>query len=215
MKRLPIALLPLLACLACGQTYMLYVPEAPFAFGEPAAQAEESDPRVHCEFMTVLIDYSRDGMGLSPADLTVASRVAEAMTEEFENIGTRVTDSRAEAYWSLMILASNNERHDGYIFSALLAARNLHEGDSGGLSTYGADAAATDGEIAERIEIPTMYNGLSHGPYASLDDQAREYVQRAYKAVFPAARQLCDFEAADQDREAEIDAQLPTQPQPL
>ena len=125
-----------------------------------------------------------------------------------------MTEERKEAYWSLMILASNNERHDGYIFSALLAARNMSEGYGPGLASYGGDES-DEAEIAERIEIPSMYNGLSYGPYTNLEDQAREYVRQAYKAVFPAARQLCDFEAAEKARENDLETQLPALPQPL
>ena len=225
MRRSLIALLICLPCLGCGQTYMLYVPESPISFAEgkeELAPGEETDPRVECEFMTILIDYSREGMGLSPADLKVASRVKNAMQDEFENYGTHVTDTRSEAYWSLMILASNNERHDGYIFSALLAARNMHEGDGGGLASYVGEESdeatrepAAPGDPVRVTRIPSMYNGLSYGPYASLEDQAREYVRRAYKAVFPAAQSLCNFEAADKARESEIESQLPNQPQPL
>ena len=209
MRRSLIALLICLPCLGCGQTYMLYVPESPISFAEGTEElvpGEETDPRV----------------GLSPADLKVASRVKNAMQDEFENYGTHVTDTRSEAYWSLMILASNNERHDGYIFSALLAARNMHEGDGGGLASYVGEESdeakresAAPGDPVRVTRIPSMYNGLSYGPYASLEDQAREYVRRAYKAVFPAAQSLCNFEAADKARESEIESQLPNQPQPL
>jgi hypothetical protein len=215
MRRLLIALLFCLPSLGCGQTYMLYVPEAPFPSDEDVAKVEESDPRVECEFMTVLIDYSRSGMGLSPADVKVASRVANAMTKEFQTYGTHVTDVRKDAYWSLMILASNNERHDGYIFSALLAARNMNEGSGPGLAAYGTDEEESDEEISDLIKIPSMYNGLSYGPYTNLEDQAREYVRQAYNAVFPAARQLCEFEAAEKAREIDLDSQLPALPQPL
>ena len=217
MRRTWLALL-LLSCLpglGCGQTYMLYVPEAPFPGGEDSAEVQESDPRVQCEFMTVLIDYSRTGMGLSPADIKVASRVANAMSKEFESYGTHVTDVRKDAYWSLMILASNNERHDGYIFSALLAARNMNEGHGPGIAAYGSGEDASDQEVGDLVKIPSMYNGLSYGPYTNLEDQAREYVRQAYNAVFPAARQLCDFEAADKARELELESQLPALPQPL
>jgi hypothetical protein len=215
MRQLLIAMLLCLPSLGCGQTYMLYVPESPFPGADSVAETRESDPRVECEFMTVMIDYSRSGMGLSPADVKIASRVADAMSTEFESYGTHVTDVRNDAYWSLMILASNNERHDGYIFSALLTARNMNEGQGPGLAAYGSDEDESDEEISDLIKIPSMYNGLSYGPYTNLEDRAREYVRQAYNAVFPAARQLCDFEAADTAREADLESQLPALPQPL
>lgn len=209
-----IALLIGLLCSGCGNTLIMRIPELPFRQDDAAGTDAETDLRVECEFMTVLIDYSRHGMGLAPADVHIASRVAKAMANEFESRGTRVTDSRNDAYWSLMILAANNEQHDGYIFSALLASRNMSEGHDPGVTMYAGDLEG-DAELGERIAIPSMYNGLSYGPYESLEGQAREYVRQAYAAVFPAAKQLCDFAEADQNREREIEAQLPGLPKPL
>jgi hypothetical protein len=60
-----------------------------------------------------------------------------------------------------------------------------------------------------------MYNGLSYGPYENLEDQAREYVRRAYKAVFPTAERMCQFAEADRQREEDVDGQLPDPPVPL
>ena len=64
-------------------------------------------------------------------------------------------------------------------------------------------------------KLPTMYNGLSYGPYAQLEDQSRAFVRQAYAAIFPAAKQLCDFQAADEKREQTVDRQLPGLPEPL
>ena len=63
--------------------------------------------------------------------------------------------------------------------------------------------------------MPTLYNGLSYGPYATLEDQARNYVRQAYAAVFPYAQELCAFEAADRKREQTIEEELPARPAPL
>ena len=193
-------------------------PEPPLvAVPEPEPPPEPAPalpPPLHgCSLLTILIDSSPQG------DQELAQRAEVAMSSELLRFGARTTHSPADAYWSLMILASNNERHDGYIFSALLAARNMHEGDAGGLASYvGEEAETEDVETAlptAGASVPSMYNGLSYGPYASLEDQAREYVRRAYEAVFPAAQSLCNFEAADKARESEIESQLPNQPQPL
>ena len=60
-----------------------------------------------------------------------------------------------------------------------------------------------------------LWNAVISSSLTNLENQAREYVRRAYRAVFPAAKQLCDFEAADRAREAELESQLPLPPQPL
>jgi hypothetical protein len=209
MRTLSASLLILLALTGCGTTLVFKVPEAPTL--ADALPVEEHDERVECEFMTVLINYSRHGMGLSPDDVRIAAKVANAMAEEFESYGTRITDQKDDAYWSVMILASNNERQDGYIFSALLASRNMSEGYDPGVAIYGQDEA----DELDINTVPSIYNGLSYGPYVDMEDQAREYVRRAYAAVFPTAKQLCDFEEADRAREQEMEQQLPSPPEPL
>jgi hypothetical protein len=214
MGRRWIALLRILLVLAvagCGQTLVVNVPDAPalpFEPEEPPA-SDAADPRVECEFMTLMIDFSRQG------DVGVGARVARAMAKEFESLGTRVTSSSGEAYWSLMILASHNSRKDGYIFSAMLSARNMNEGYDPGVTVFQRDGEgrAADGKPSDRI--PTLYNGLSYGPYTALEEQARQYVHQAYAAVFPYAQQLCAFEAADKQREQTLDEQLPATPAPL
>ena len=48
-----------------------------------------------------------------------------------------------------------------------------------------------------------------------LEEQARRYVRQAYAAIFPYAQQLCAFEAADKQREQDLDKELPGSPAPL
>ncbi len=204
-------IVPVLAALACGQTLVVKVPDAPtlpFLNERHASDdADPPDPRVVCEFMTVMIDFSRHG------EIDVAARVADAMEQEFESLGTRVTTSK-KAYWSLMILASDNSRRDGYIFSAMLSARNMNEGYDPGVTVFQReDDRPVDGKKTDKI--PTLYNGLSYGPYEALEEQSREYVRQAYAAILPYAQQLCAFEAADKQREQSLDAQLPAEPAPL
>lgn len=211
MRDLFACILLCLLATGCGKTLVLRIP-SPLA--RTADLEDETDPRAECEFMTILIDYSRNGMGLTPEDVRIAARVADAMESEFAAHGTHVTQKRGKAYWSLMILAANNERSDGYIFSALLASRSMSEGYDPGVAVYAA--AEEVGESADApAALPSMYNGLSYGPYENLEDQAREYVRRAYKAVFPTAKQLCEFAEADRQREEDVDGQLPDPPVPL
>lgn len=197
----------------CGHTFVLKVPDVPWRGKKPppaapGAAKNESAPLEECPFMTVMIDYSREG------NAEVGARVANAMKQEFEALGTHVTRSSNEAYWSLMILASENSRKDGYVFSAMFSARNMNEGYDPGVTVYQRNGEAAP-QSGKTQKIPTLYNGLSYGPYATLEDQARGYVRQAYAAVYPFAEKLCAFEAAERDRERAIDDQLPAGPAPL
>jgi hypothetical protein len=209
-------LIPLWLASGCGHTFVLKVPDMPaMPWSEkkppPAAAAaakNESAPLEECPFMTVMIDYSREG------NAEVGARVANAMKEEFEAVGAHVTRSSNEAYWSLMILATENSRKDGYVFSAMFSARNMNEGYDPGVTVFQRDGEDAS-KAARTQKIPTLYNGMSYGPYAVLDEQARGYVRQAYAAVYPFAQKLCAFEAADRNREQSIDDQLPAGPAPL
>jgi hypothetical protein len=211
-------LIPLGLALGCGQTIVLKVPDWPFSKKEPAPAAAaavppENAPLGECPVMTVMIDYSREG------NAEVGERVANAMKQEFEALGTHVTRSTNEAYWSLMILASENSRKDGYVFSAMFSARSMNEGYDPGVTVFQRDKDRGQQEAAAAAahtrKIPTLYNGLSYGPYSTLEDQARGYVRQAYAAVYPFAQKLCAFEAADRKREQAIDEQIPAGPAPL
>jgi len=208
-------LIPLWLACGCGQTFVLKVPDAPWTKKKPpaapaaaAAPKQESAPLTECPFMTVMIDYSREG------NAEVGARVATAMKAEFEAQGVHVTRSSNEAYWSLMILASENSRKDGYVFSAMFSARNMNEGYDPGVTVFQRDGEAKP-NASQTQKIPTLYNGLSYGPYAMLEDQARGYVRQAYAAVYPFAQKLCAFEAADRQRERTIEEQVPAGPAPL
>jgi hypothetical protein len=202
----------LFAASGCGHTFVVKVPEMPSFFGgddPPAPRARAQNGKLEqCPYMTVMIDYSREG------DPVVGERVASAMATEFKKQGLRVTRSSSDAYWSLMILASENSRKDGYVFSAMFSARSMNEGYDPGVTVFQRDGekAAPAGKTEK---IPTLYNGLSYGPYAALEQQARGYVQQAYSAVYPFAQRLCAFEANDRKREQSIEEQLPAGPAPL
>ena len=207
-------LIPLWLACGCGHTFVVKVPDAPWSREEPpapappAAKAAQSVPLEECPFMTVMIDYSREG------NAEVGARVANARKAEFEQLGTHVTSSSNEAYWSLMILASENSRKDGYVFSAMFSARNMNEGYDPGVTVFQRNGEAPP-KTGQTQKIPTLYNGLSYGPYAMLEEQARGYVRQAYAAVYPFAQKLCAFEAADRKRERAIDEQVPSGPAPL
>jgi hypothetical protein len=198
----------------CGQTIVVKVPEMPSWLGgdapRPAPRASAQNGKLaQCPFMTVMIDYSREG------DPVVGARVANAMAQEFKAQGLRVTRSTTDAYWSLMILASENSRKDGYVFSAMFSARSMNEGYDPGVTVFQKDGEKAPEPSAQTQKIPTLYNGLSYGPYATLEDQAKSYVRQAYSAVYPFAQRLCAFEANDRKREQSIEEQLPAGPAPL
>ena len=198
-----------------GHTFVLKVPDLPSWLG--GASGQPKGPRAHarngkleaCPFMSVMIDYSREG------DPVVGERVASAMAKEFKEQGVRVVRSSNDAYWSLMILASENSRKDGYVFSAMFSARSMNEGYDPGVTVFQRDGEKTPESAARTTKIPTLYNGLSYGPYATLEDQAKSYVRQAYSAVYPFAQKLCAFESTDRKREQAIDEQLPAGPAPL
>jgi hypothetical protein len=206
----------LLAASGCGHTFVVKVPDLPSWLGgddqKPRAQrvSVENGKLEKCPFMTVMIDYSREG------DPVVGERVANAMAKEFKTQGMRVTRSTTDAYWSLMILASENSRKDGYVFSAMFSARSMSEGHDPGVTVFQKDGGKAPASTAGQTQkIPTLYNGLSYGPYATLEDQAKGYVRQAYSAVYPFAQKLCAFDEADRKREQSIEEQLPAGPAPL
>jgi hypothetical protein len=221
MRILPILVLVAILGSACGRTLVLELPEAPpNPFAAPPL-GPEPPPRVECEFMSVWIDSSRRG------DRPLAARVVRAMKREFETFGARVVPDPDDAYWSLMILAARDGRGSGgFVFSGLLTSRNMNEGYDPGVTVYANEApearkrpgpdtdAEADAEPRWIEKLPTMYNGLSYGTDVQLEDQARAFVRQAYAAVFPAAEQLCQFQAADRARERALDRQLGV-PEPL
>ncbi len=182
---------------------MLTIPEFPFA---PAA-APAPRPEVACRYLNVLVGYSTQASGMSGRDVELSAEVAEAMTQEFERLGAHVTHEPGQAYWSLMLMAIHNERDDGFIFSATLALRDLAESRDPGIATYAKSADPT--------APPTLYTGISYGSLQDVGRLARQFVQTADAALLPSARQLCAFEAAEQDRHDEVDAQVPVPELPL
>jgi hypothetical protein len=97
----------------------------------------------------------------------------------------------------------------------MFSARSMNEGYDPGVTVFQKDGEKEPDPEARTTKIPTLYNGLSYGPYATLEDQAKSYVRQAYQAVYPFAKKLCAFEANDRKREESIEEQLPAGPAPL
>jgi hypothetical protein len=202
MRRLAAIALGLLAT-GCGTRIVLTIPRFPSLHAEaPAAR-----PGLHCRYLNVLIDYSTQAAGMSAEDVRLSAEVAEAMAQEFRRLGARVTEEPGQAYWSLMLMAVHNERDGGFVFSAMLALRELAESRDPGIATY-----AKSGEGPGQ---PTMYTAISYGSLEDAERLARQYVQKADAALLPSARRLCAFEVQEDQRHSEVDAQVPRPELPL
>jgi hypothetical protein len=202
MRRLA-AIALCLAATGCGTQIVLRIPPSPFA----ARPAPAPRPEGECRYLNVLVGYSTQASGMSARDVALSAEVAEAMKQEFVRLGARVTDQPGQAYWSLMLLAVHNERDDGFIFSATLALRELVEARDVGIPTYSTspDAGAP----------PTLYTAISYGGLEDVGRLARKFVETADAALLPSARQLCAFEAHENERQDAVDAQVPLPELPL
>ena len=190
------------ACTGPGTAFL----DSPY---EASDDVEEIQPILDCEFMTVWIDYSRRG------NPEIAARIAAAMTDEFEALGTDVTSSPAKAYWTLEILATDNSRKDGYIYSALIEPQAQSEGFTPAPTLYGSRADRDGSSDSTTRPLSQSYNGLAYGPYDQIEAQAALYVRNAYAAIYPTAKELCEFAAEERQRENELDRQVPGPPEPL
>jgi hypothetical protein len=203
MRRVAAIALALLAT-GCGTRIVLTIPRFPSLRGEaPAAR-----PAPQCRYLNVLIDYSTQASGMSAEDVRLSAEVAEAMAQEFHRLGAQVTDEPGQAYWSLMLMAVHNQRDGGFVFSAMLALRDLSEAHDPGIATY---AKSDD----DRPTQPTMYTAISYGSLSDVERLARHYVQKADAALLPSARKLCAFELEEDQRHSAVDAQVPHPELPL
>jgi len=202
MRRLAAIALCLLAT-GCGTRIVLTIPRSPFVAREPLAPRPERE----CRYLNVLIGYSTQASGMSARDVALSAEVAEAMKQEFQRRGARVTDEPGQAYWSLMLMAVHNERDGGFIFSATLALRELAEARDGGIATY----TTTPDDSAP----PTLYTGISYGGLDDVGKLARKFVETADAALLPSARQLCAFESLENERHDAVEAQVPLPELPL
>lgn len=166
--------------------------------------AEEAELRVPdgCRYSSIVVTHARASRDALGDDVELSARVAELMRREFARRGATITPDPLAAYWSLMVLAASDARHyDGFLFSATLALRDMHEGRDPGITAYG--------ESGDLGGTPTVYAGLGYGPGYALEATVRDFVRRADAALLPAARGLCEHEARERSREAELEAALP------
>jgi len=185
-----------------------------FASSEPRpgwlggiAELLPARPPADCRYLTVLIQHSNNGTGMSERDALLAQEVADLMAKEFASRGTRVIRSGEEAYFSLLVLAAEEPVHDGFVFSAVLAARGRKEAHEAGVDTY-AKPGETPGTA-------TLFHGMSWGEQSRLRKSVRDYVKQADVALLPLAHDLCEFDRLDRERQDALDAQLAEHGAPL
>jgi hypothetical protein len=201
MTRLGSLALLLILSLGCGTRVVLTIPHLPGTGPPPLARPDDE-----CRYLSVLVDFSTQGTGMTSRDVQLSAHVAEVMKRELAQIGAHVTDDPRDAYWSLMVMAVHNRRNDGYLFSAMLTLRNLREGHDPGLATYAKP---------EQEALPTMYTGMSYGSHQEVDHLARQWIRKADEALLPSAREMCEFEAAEARRRTTVDEQVPHPDVPL
>ena len=196
MKR-ALLLAPLCFSLGCG---LLTSSEPRLGWiGEMTRLGPPPRPPSDCRYLTVMIQPSENAAGMSERDALLAAEVAELMEIEFVRRGARVTEEGESAYFSLLIMAAEEVKHHGFVFSAVLAARGMKEAHDGGVDTY-----ATAGALDE-IGSATLYHALSWGEKARLRYSVREYVRQADTALLPLASELCEADRIDREREAELE----------
>jgi hypothetical protein len=203
-----LAALGLLLATGCGTHIVLRIPDFPSLASEPVRSAEVPPS---CRYLNVLIDYSTEASGLELRDVNLSEHVAEVMKKEFARLGVHVTENPNEAYWSLMLIAVNNQRDGGFIFSAMLHLRDLSEARNPGIATY----SRKQNPEKVPVSLPSVYTGVSYGSHHDVDMLAREYVRKAEEALLPSARQLCEFETQEARMRTSVDEQVPHPELPL
>jgi len=185
-------------CVGCAKPLVIVVPGfAPQEEGNTTRAERLPDD---CRYTRVSISHSWNGASMSNEDRKISAKVAALMRREFANTGATITESPADAYWSLMVMAAADDRHhDGFVFSASVGLRDMNEDHDPGITTYESDAS---------VQSPILYSGLGFGPGYVLEDTIREFARRADSALLPAARDLCASADSEQRRESELQASV-------
>jgi hypothetical protein len=187
----------LLICFCVGCAHTPSQSEDP---SDAAASGEIERPAPECRYMSVWIDYSQDATGMTAKDVKLNEKIAHWMEHELSESGYRISDDPSTAYWSLMIMGAHTGYRDQFVFTAMLSLRNLEEGRGSGMTGYSKGDEASP---------PTMYTGLSYGARRELRRLVREYIRAADAALLPVTRRMCDFDAAEQNREQNLELQIP------
>ena len=197
-------LLPVLAaCLAigCAAPTVIVIP------GMRTAQEARMPERAPlCRYSRVAITHA-ESKNLSAGDLELNARVSALMGDEWRRRGANVTENAGDAYWSIMVIAAEDSRfYGGFVFSATVSLRQLHEAGDPGL-------AALEGKETPAGQ-PTFYTGIAYGPGHELESTVARFVANADAALLPAASSLCKREGYEIMREVEAELAVPS-PVPL
>jgi len=195
----------LAACLMLGCSSPVVVVIPGFSRGREPVTTNARFPD-DCRYTGLVITHGMSKKLSALDDVELGARIAELMRTEFRRAGAKVTDDAREAYWSLMVLAASDDRHyEGFLFSAILELRQMHEGHDPGVTAYGGRRGS---------KTPTVYSALGFGPGYELERTVRAFVEQADAALLPAARSLCAHEVAERSRDDDFEALVPT-PRPL
>lgn len=184
--------------LGCSTPLVIVVPSLRSG---PAREASGAPAPQECRYSRIVITHSVEADGMSTEDAALTARVAELMRREFVELGATVTQDASEAYWSLMVIASRDERHyEGFVFAATVALRQLHEGHDPGVTVYSSRSDPG---------LPTMYSGLGYGLGEDLEETVRSFIRRADAVLVPAVRSLCEYQARNEARENDLEQRIP------
>jgi hypothetical protein len=184
--------------ISCSTPTVIVIPSLR---SEVAGEASGGIRPEDCRYSRIVITRSVEADGMSTEDAELTARVAELMRREFVELGATVTDEASDAYWSLMVMAARDERHyEGFVFSATVELRQLHEGRDPGVTIY---SSRSDPGPA------TMYSGLGYGPGQDLEQTVRAFTRRAESALVPAVRNLCGYQAWNEARERDLERRIP------
>jgi hypothetical protein len=184
--------------LGCATPLVIVIPSLRSGATREASGAPRPED---CRYSRIVITHSVKADGMSNADAELTARVAELMRQEFLELGATVMREASDAYWSLMVMAARDQRHyEGFVFSATVSLRQLHEGRDPGVTVYSSRSASGPA---------TMYSGLGYGRGEDLEQTVRAFIRRADAVLLPAVRNLCEYQALNKAREDDLEKSIP------
>jgi hypothetical protein len=167
---------------------------------------QQAPPADECRYRQVRIQSSSNATAMSEQDERLTAWIAELMEAEFAREGFRTTTDEEAAYLSLLILAGEEQRLGGYVFTGLVSIRERRESHESGIDRY-----ASTGEVGR----PSFYHGVSWGPKRELQESVRSFVQKADAALTARVHELCEFDRLDRKREEALDHKIAEYLSPL
>ena len=163
-------------------------------------------PDADCRYLNLRVQSSSNAAAMSEQDQRLAARIAEFMEIEFARHGFRTTAEEESAYLSLIVLAGEERRLGGFVFTALVSVRERRESHESGIDRYAAAGA---------MGRPTFYHGVSWGPKVILREAVRAFVGQADLALLGRVHELCEIDRLDREREDTLERQVAEHLTPL